>query len=110
MKTLAYAVIVLLGLSASGLAQPSKTYIGVITDTMCVDDHKPMKVSPDAKCVRDCVGDARTYKYALAVGRDVFKLSDQETPAQMAGARVRVTGQLYPKTKILKVERIELAK
>src|SRR6185436_114678 len=65
MKTMVGVLTLLLGLSSGVGAQQSKTYVGVITDTMCVDDHKPMKVAPDAKCVRDCVGDARTYKYAL---------------------------------------------
>ena len=110
MKAMVSVFILVVGLAPLVGAQQSKTYVGVITDTMCVDDHKPMKVSPDAKCVRDCVGDARTYKYALADGKNVYKLSDQETPAKMAGARVRVTGVLYPKTNILKVERIELAR
>ncbi len=91
-------------------AQGSKTYVGVITDTMCTTDHKPMNVSPDQKCVRDCVADAKTYKYALADGKALYILSDQETPAQFAGTRVKVTGVLYTKTNILKVERIEKAR
>jgi hypothetical protein len=86
-----------------------RTYVGVITDTMCTTDHKPMNVSPDSKCVRDCVGDAKTYKYALAVGKSLYLLSDQQTPAQLAGRRVKVTGVLYTKTNILKVEQIERA-
>src|SRR5262245_49493686 len=92
-----------------GFAQSTHTYVGVITDTMCTTDHKPMNVSPDSKCVRDCVGDARTYKYALAAGKSLYLLSDQETPAQVAGRKVKVTGVLYTKTNILKVERIERA-
>jgi len=91
-------------------AQGSKTYVGVITDTMCADDHASMKVTPDSKCVQDCVGDGTTYKYALADGKNVYALSDQETPAKFAGKRVKVTGTLYTKTNILKVDRIESAK
>lgn len=91
-------------------ADGSKTYVGVITDTMCTTDHKPMKVSPDAKCVRECVGDAKTYKYALADGTAVYTLSDQETPAQFAGQKVRVTGVLYARTHILKVDTIAAIK
>lgn len=111
MKTAFILIAVVLSVSSAiaGPAQP-RTFVGVITDTMCVSDHKPMKVSPDAKCVRDCVGDARTYKYALVEGKNVYKLSDQETPATLAGEKVRVTGVLYTKTNILKVERIELAR
>ena len=54
------------------------------------------------------VGSSRkTYKYALSDGKNTYILSDQETPARFAGRRARVTGVLYPKTNILKVERIE---
>ena len=30
---------------ASVSAESSKTYVGVITDTMCATDHKPMRVA-----------------------------------------------------------------
>ena len=101
--------VVMLILSTAGLsfAEGSKTYVGVITDTMCAGDHAAMKVSPDAKCVKNCVRDGQTFKYALLDGTKVYKLSDQETPAQFAGRRVKVTGVLYAKTNILKVERID---
>jgi len=89
--------------------QSTRTYVGVVTDTMCTTDHKPMKVSPDSKCVRDCVGDAKTYKYALADGKRLYLLSDQQTPGELAGQKVKVTGVLYTKTNILKVEHIERA-
>ena len=80
--------------------------MGVITDTMCVADHRPMKVAPDAKCVKACVRDAKSFQYALLDGRKVYRLSDQQTPAHVAGRRVKITG-VYTKTTILKVERIE---
>jgi hypothetical protein len=91
-------------------AQESKTYVGTITDTMCTTNHQPMKVAPDDKCVRECVGDAKTYKYALMDGKGLYVLSDQQTPAQFAGRKVKVTGVLYTRTNILKVERIEAAR
>lgn len=90
-------------------AQDAKTYVGVITDTMCAADHTPMNVTPDARCVRECVRDGQTFQYALLNGKAVYKLSDQETPAKFAGQTVRVTGILYTKTNILKVQRIERA-
>ena len=101
------AATVVLAASASAFASESRTYVGVITDTMCGPEHASMKNGPDTKCVRECVGDGRTYKYAVAVGTDIYTLSDQETPATFAGEKVRVTGVLYPKTRIIKVERIE---
>ena len=106
--TLAAAVLTLLVMSAVlGFAEGSRTYVGVVTDTMCVGDHAAMKITPDAKCVKDCVRDGKTIQYALLDGTKVYRLSDQETPARFAGRKVKVTGVLYAKASILKVERIE---
>ena len=93
--------------TSSSLAEGPKTYQGVITDTMCAADHTPMKVTPDAKCVKECVGTGKTFQYALLDGTKLYKLSDQETPARFAGRKVKVTGVLYTKTNVLTVERIE---
>ena len=90
-------------------AQADKTYVGVVTDTMCTTDHKPMKVAPDAKCVQECVRDGRTFRYALADGKGVYTLSDQQTPAAYAGRKVKITGVLYTRTNILKVKAIAAA-
>jgi len=103
MKVAPAVLTLMLMSTALSFADGSKTYVGVITDTMCTTDHKPMKVTPDAKCVKDCVRDGKTFQYALVDGAKVYKLSDQDTPAKFAGARVRVTGVLYTKTNILKV-------
>lgn len=102
------ALVAALGLSvaAPGVSSASEQYVGVVTDSMCASNHEPMKVSPVEKCVRDCVGDAAQFKYALTDGRHTWLLSDQETPGMFAGQRVRVTGVLYNKTNIIKVERI----
>jgi len=48
-------------------------------------------------------------KYALYDGKEVYRLSDQQTPEKFAAKKVKVTGVLYEKTKIIKVERIEAA-
>ncbi len=82
----------------------SQTFTGVITDSMCGKDHAMMKVSPDAKCVRECAKSGS--KYALFDGKNVYVLSDQKSPEQFAGQKVKVTGTLYEKTKILKVDSI----
>jgi hypothetical protein len=61
----------------------TKTYTGVITDTMCGKSHAAMGVQPDGKCVRDCVKSGNgKWKYAL----------------------------LFEKTGILKAEKIEAAR
>ena len=54
--------------------------------------------------------DGKAFQYALIDGTSVYKFSDQETPAQFAGRKVKVTGVLYTKTGILKVERIDEVK
>jgi hypothetical protein len=66
-------------------------------------------VSPDSKCVQECVRDAKTSKYALISGKNVYTLSDQRTPASFAGQKVKVTGVLFTKTNILKVDTIVAA-
>jgi hypothetical protein len=87
MKSVSFALAIFALAATVATAQERKIYTGVITDTMCASDHKPMKISPDEKCVRDCIGDGKTYKYALVVGKQVYKLSDQETPIKFAGKK-----------------------
>ena len=82
----------------------AQTFTGVITDSMCGNDHSMMNVTPDSKCVRECVKQGA--KYALFDGKSSYVLSDQQTPQQFAGQKVRVTGVLNEKTKILKVDSI----
>jgi hypothetical protein len=89
--------------AADGVAQ----YTGVITDTMCAAKHA-MGITPDSKCVRDCVKtDPKKWKYALLVGNEVYVLSDQQTPEKFAAQKVKVTGLLFEKTKILRADKIE---
>lgn len=104
--------ILLLIVSATALlAQGAKTYTGVITDTMCGANHAHMGVSPDSKCVKECVkGSNGKFKYALLVGEKMYVLSDQAAPEQFAAQKVKVTGVLYEKTGILKVDKLEAAK
>lgn len=107
MKVAAIVLTLIAMSTVLSFAEGSKTYVGVITDTMCAGDHAAMKVTPDAKCVQECVRDSKTFQYALLNGTKVYKLSDQATPAQFAGRKVKVIGVLYSKTNILKVDRIE---
>lgn len=110
MKSIMFVVAALLLTAAVPTDPEPKTYTGTISDTMCKLDHKHMNVTPDAKCVRDCVGDGKTYKYALLVGDKIYTLSDQETPAKFAAQKVEVRGVLYAKTNIIKVESIKAVK
>ncbi len=95
------------GALAAGAAS-QQTYTGVITDSMCGNNHAMMKVTPDSKCVTECVKHGA--KYALYDGKATYVLSDQKTPEKFAGQKVKVTGALNEKTKILKVDSISAAR
>lgn len=104
-------LLALASLSLPAAAQEKQTFVGIVTDSMCGRDHKAMgHTGPDDTCVRDCVADGRTYKYALADAKGVYRFADQETPAKFAGKKVKVVGVLYAKTNILKAESIVAAK
>ena len=96
------AALLISGALAAGAA--NQTFTGVITDSMCGKDHAMMKVTPNSKCVVECVKSGS--KYALYDGKTAYVLSDQKTPEQFAGQKVKVTGTLFEKTKILQVESI----
>ncbi len=103
--------LILTTLLCAGLTFAADTFTGVITDTMCGADHSHMGIKPDAKCVRECVRtSAGKYKYALWDGKKLYVLSDQQTPEKFAAERVKITGVLYEKTGIIKVDKIERAK
>jgi hypothetical protein len=104
-------ILTLAALAALAFAQgPVKVYTGVITDTMCGADHAHMGISPDAKCVRECVKAGKQWKYALLTpDKKMHVLSDQAAPEKFAAQKVRITGVLYEKTGILRVDKIEAA-
>jgi hypothetical protein len=107
MRTLALA---LAALSVALAADTTKTYTGTITDSMCVMNHKMMNITPDSKCARECVKKSKEVKYVLHDGKNTYKLSDQKTPEQFAAQKVRITGTLFSKTGVMKVDKIEAAK
>ncbi len=97
---------------ASAVAEGTGSWTGVITDSMCVGNHSMMNSKgPADACTRACVkSNPSTYKYVLFDGKNQYKLSDQQSPAAFAGKKVKVTGTLYEKTGIIKVDSIEAAK
>jgi hypothetical protein len=99
--------LVLFAAATSFAGGSPQTFTGTITDSMCVADHAMMHVTPDAKCVRECVKPGTGVRYVLYDGEYAYKLSDQQTPAQFAAQKVRVTGTLFTKTGIIQVEKIE---
>ncbi len=90
---------------ALGAADAPRTFMGVITDTLCGASHAMMKAQSDAACVKLCVKGSG--QYALFDGQTVLKLSDQKTPAKFAAQRVKVVGTYDEKTKTVKVSSIE---
>ncbi len=108
MNRLVLAIVSVVGVNVA--ADTPKTYPGTITDSMCLMNHKPMNITPDSKCVRECIKNNKEVKYVVHDGKNTYKLSDQKTPEQFAARKVTVTGTLFPKTGVIKVDKIEPAK
>ena len=74
------------GLSA---AQGPQTFTGIITDSMCATGgHAQMRMGPtDADCTKACIA-AHGAMYVLLDGKDVYVLSDQQTPEKFAAQTV----------------------
>jgi hypothetical protein len=84
--------------SAAPLATANQGLMdGTITDSMCVANHKNMKMGPNANCVRSCVRAGA--KYVLWDGRNAYVLSDQKAAEPWAGMKVKVLSTLDAKTK-----------
>ena len=101
----------LLAVAALSAAPGKQTFTGIITDDMCgKGGHSQMRMGPtDAECTIACIS-AHGATYVLYDGKQVYPLSDQRTPEQFAGQRVRVTGALDAKTQTIQVESIRAAK
>ena len=110
MKTAAFVLSAILMAAGAAASSDSRTFTGVIGDSMCVRDHAAMKITPEEKCVRDCVKHSSDVKYILLTRDKHYILSDQALPEKFAGQKVTVKGVLYEKTGIIKVESIEAAK
>jgi len=93
--------------AVSALVLSAGTFTGVITDSMCVDDHKSMKMGPDPECIKACAKLDKNVKFVLYDGKHAYKLSDQESPRKYAGDKVKITGTLYERTAVIKVDKIE---
>jgi hypothetical protein len=108
MKPVIFGLLLLAMLSA---APGDRKFTGVITDSMCSSaDHKGMRMGPtDAECTVACVL-AHGALYVLYDGKEVYTLSDQQTPEKFAGKKVTVTGTLDAKTNTIRVASITAAK
>jgi hypothetical protein len=93
-------------------AAPIQTFVGLISDGQCAEkgSHKEVmakaKVNTQANCVKGC---ARRYGYVLYVSstKKIYKLSDQERPAELAAKRVKIKGALDKATQTIYVSSIE---
>jgi hypothetical protein len=111
MKPLIFSILALAALAALAAAQGKRTFTGAITDSMCAyADHSHMRMGDtDAECTIACVRE-HDAAYVLSDGKEVYTLSDQQTPEKFAGKKVTVTGTLDPKTKKIQVDSITAAK
>jgi len=107
MKPLIVGLLLAASLSA---AQGGRAFTGIITDSECGEPgHAAMRMGPtDAACTTACVA-AHGAAYVLLDGKDVYTLSDQQTPEAFAGQKVRVVGTLDTGTKTIHVESITAA-
>jgi hypothetical protein len=106
-----HLILSLLAVAALSAAQGKQTFTGTITDDMCNKaGHSQMRMGPtDAECTIACIR-AHGATYVLYDGKDVYALSDQQTPEKFAAQKVRVIGTLDAKTKTIQVDSITAAK
>jgi hypothetical protein len=106
-----HPILSLLAVAALSAASGKQTFTGNITDNICAKaGHSQMRMGPtDAECTIACIG-AHDATYVLYDGKDIYTLSDQQTPEKFAAQKVRVTGTLDAKTKTIKVDSITVAK
>ena len=105
-----HLILSLLAVAALSAAPDAQTFDGIITDNMCDKaGHSQMQMGPtDAECTVACIS-AHGATYVLYDGRDVYTLSDQQTPEKFAAQKVRVVGTLDAKTNTIQVDSISAA-
>jgi hypothetical protein len=102
--------LIVLGVAALSAAPATQTFRGVISDSMCAENHAIMRMGPtDAECTRACVV-GHGALYVLVAGKDVYTLSDQTAPDKFAGQKVAVVGTLDAKTSTIQVSSITAAR
>ncbi len=106
-----FVVLGLIVIASLAGAPARRTFTGVITDSMCATgDHSHMRMgATDGACTIACVN-AHDAQYVLYDGKEVYTLSDQQTPEKYAGKKVVVTGSVDAKTKTIQVQSIAPAK
>ena len=96
MRKFAFSIVGLIlaaGLSfAAPGKQADKTFVGSISDSMCGAKHM-MPGESDKQCTLECVKGGSKYILVDPHGK-IYQLSDQKSPEQFAGDKVKVTGTL----------------
>ena len=96
MKRITILVVGLLLAGGLTLAAPgkdsAKTFVGSIGDSMCGAKHM-MPGESDKDCTLGCVKEGAKFILIDPSGK-IYQLSDQKTPQQFAGAKVKVSGTL----------------
>ena len=94
MKKFGFPLVGLLLAVGLSLAAPgkTKTYVGSIGDSMCGAKHM-MPGESDKDCTLECVKGGAKYILIDPSGK-IYQLSDQKSPMQFAGDKVKVTGTL----------------
>ena len=106
-----HLIVSLLVVAAQSAAPAKQTFTGTIIDNMCATaGHSQMRMGPtDAECTIACIS-AHGATYVLYDGKNVYTLSDQQTPEKFAARKVRVIGTLDTKTKTIQVDSITAAR
>jgi phage terminase large subunit len=104
-------ILSLAAIAALAAAPEKQTFTGTVTDNMCeTAEHSRMRMGPtDAECTIACIREHGAL-YVLWDGKQVYTLSDQQTPEKFAGQKVTVVGTLDAKTRTIHVDSINAAK
>ena len=100
--------------ASAKVVAPIQTFVGVISDGQCAvkGSHKEImqkaRVNTAANCVKGCT---RRHGYVLydPATKKIYKLNDQERPAELAGKRVKIKGALNRETQTIFVSSLEPA-
>ncbi len=91
-KNIALVITLAAGMLGTYAMAAPQTFTGKLTDNMCPTKHM-MPGKSEADCVRECVNDGGYY--VLVSGTKTVKVAgDQRRFSDLAGRRVRVSGEL----------------
>ncbi|MGA7291478.1 MAG: hypothetical protein WBW53_15995 [Terriglobales bacterium] len=113
MKKLGFIIIMLLFATTVSLAE--KAYTGEIMDSYCgkVGNHekgyKLTGTSTPKDCTLACVKSGATLVLYDSAAKTAYGLDDQSRAKELAGQKVKIEGTLNHSTKMIHVDKIEIA-